>query len=156
MPSSQPVGGHLAVLPEFMDSQPSPMAKTSEPNRNTKYDPKKVHITELPITKSNWYKHVNWLNVIFIIGVPLYGCVQAAWTPLRLYTALWAVAYYFATGLGITAGYHRLWAHTSRIARSSSLTHIAISSAPLRVRKLQSDSVASASASIVFEQSGIR
>ena len=24
-----------------------------------------------------------------------------------------AVAYYFATGLGITAGYHRLWAHTS-------------------------------------------
>jgi stearoyl-CoA desaturase (delta-9 desaturase) len=65
------------------------------------------------MTKANWYKHVNWLNVFFIGGIPLMGLIQAWWTPLRLYTAIWAVAYYFATGLGITAGYHRLWAHTS-------------------------------------------
>ena len=44
-------------------SQASPMAATAEPNRNSKYDPKKPHITDLPITKENWYKHVNWLNV---------------------------------------------------------------------------------------------
>jgi len=89
------------------------MAKPSEPNRAKSHDPKKIHITETPMTRTNWYKHVNWLNVTLILGIPLYGCIQAIWTPLRLQTALFAVVYYFWTGLGITAGYHRLWAHTS-------------------------------------------
>jgi stearoyl-CoA desaturase (delta-9 desaturase) len=83
---------------------PSGMAKASEPNRNKKYDPKKPHITEEPITKTNWYKHVNWLNVTLIVGLPIYGLIAAYWTPLQLKTAIWAVAYYFMTGLGITAG----------------------------------------------------
>ncbi|KIW36678.1 acyl-CoA desaturase [Exophiala oligosperma] len=74
---------------------------------------KEVHITDTPMTKYNWYKHINWLNVTLIIGVPTYGCVQAFWVPLQLKTAIWAILYYFATGLGVTAGYHRLWAHTS-------------------------------------------
>ncbi|KAL8635168.1 MAG: hypothetical protein Q9228_007317 [Teloschistes exilis] len=113
MPSSQPAAGHLAVKPEYLSSQPSPMAKPSEPNRSRSYDSKKTHITDQPITKANWYKHVNWLNVVLIVGIPLSGCVQAIWTPLYWQTAVWAVLYYFATGLGITAGYHRLWAHTS-------------------------------------------
>jgi stearoyl-CoA desaturase (Delta-9 desaturase) len=82
---------------------PSGMAKPLEPTRK-KYDPKKSHITEEPITKSNWYKHVNWLNVTLIIGLPIYGLIAAYWTPLQLKTAVWAIAYYFMTGLGITAG----------------------------------------------------
>lgn len=73
----------------------------------------KPHITETEITLSNWYKHANWLNIIFIVGIPLGGLVSIAWVPLRWPTAIWAVVYYFLTGLGITAGYHRLWAHTS-------------------------------------------
>ena len=56
------------------------------------------------MTRKNWYKHVNWLNVTLIVGVPLYGLVQAWWTPLRWNTAMWAIAYYFMTGLGVTAG----------------------------------------------------
>jgi hypothetical protein len=84
------------------------MAKPSEPApappRTKKYDPKKPHITESPITKTNWYKHVNWLNVTLIIGLPIYGMIAAYWTPLHLKTAIWAFAYYFMTGLGITAG----------------------------------------------------
>ena len=81
------------------------MAKPSEPNRNPKYDPKKKpHITEEPITRANWYKHVNWLNITLIVGVPIYGMIAAYWTPLQLKTALFAFAYYFMTGLGITAG----------------------------------------------------
>ncbi|KAL4995040.1 hypothetical protein BDV10DRAFT_196999 [Aspergillus recurvatus] len=71
----------------------------------------KPHITELPMTWSNWYQHVNWLNCFFVLFIPLVGCIGAAWTPLRLYTAIFAVVYYFNAGLGITAGYHRLWAH---------------------------------------------
>ncbi|KAI0009722.1 acyl-CoA desaturase 1 [Xylariaceae sp. FL0662B] len=76
-------------------------------------DPKKAHITEFPITWDNWYKHVNWLNTTFIIIIPLVGFVAAYWTPLQLKTALFSVIYYFNAGLGITAGYHRLWAHSS-------------------------------------------
>lgn len=104
MPSHQPAAGYLAVQPQFLSSQPSPLAKTSEPNRSRSYDPKKPHITDSPITRSNWYKHVNWLNVYLIVGIPLYGCVQAFWVPLHWRTALFAVVYYFMTGLGITAG----------------------------------------------------
>lgn len=78
--------------------------KDYKPLRGKAYDLKKPHITETPITWGNWYKHVNWLNVTFIIGVPLAGCVAAYWTPLHLYTAIFSVIYYFNTGLGITAG----------------------------------------------------
>jgi stearoyl-CoA desaturase (delta-9 desaturase) len=67
----------------------------------------------MSITRRNWYKHLDWLNVILIVGVTLAGLVMAWWSPLYPKTAMLAVAYYFATTLGITAGYHRLWAHTS-------------------------------------------
>ncbi|KAK3369027.1 hypothetical protein B0T24DRAFT_595816 [Lasiosphaeria ovina] len=83
------------------------------PLRNKKYDMRKPHITEQPITLKNWYQHVNWLNTTFIIFVPLMGTVSAYWVPLHMKTAIFAVAYYYFAGLGITAGYHRLWAHTS-------------------------------------------
>jgi stearoyl-CoA desaturase (delta-9 desaturase) len=67
-------------------------------------DTKKVHIADTQMTRQNWYKHINWLNVVLILGVPLSGCIQAFWVPLQLKTAIWAVIYYFFTGLGITAG----------------------------------------------------
>ena len=104
MPSSQAASGHLAVDPKFLSSQPPSTAKASEPNRSKSYDPSKKHITEVPMTRRNWYKHVNWLNVFLIVGIPLLGCIQAFWTPLYWQTAVWAIAYYFMTGLGITAG----------------------------------------------------
>lgn len=71
---------------------------------NKQYDSKKPHITDTPITWGNWYKHVNWLNCIFILFVPLMGCIGAYFTPLHLYTAIFSVVYYFNTGIGITAG----------------------------------------------------
>ncbi|KAL5332429.1 fatty acid desaturase-domain-containing protein, partial [Aspergillus crustosus] len=73
--------------------------------------PKRLHITDQPITLSNWPQHVNWLNVTFILIIPLIGCIFAFWTPLHLYTAIFAVVYYFNAGLGVTAGYHRHWSH---------------------------------------------
>lgn len=66
-----------------------------------------------PNPSAPWVKQINWLNVILIVLVPLYGCLQAFWVPLQTKTAVWAVVYYFMTGLGITAGYHRLWSHRS-------------------------------------------
>jgi hypothetical protein len=68
MPSHQPTAGMMAVDPDYV-KQPSSMASTSEPNRNPKYDPKKPHITDTPITKANWYKHVNWLNVSLFVNM---------------------------------------------------------------------------------------
>ncbi|EFR00813.1 acyl-CoA desaturase [Nannizzia gypsea CBS 118893] len=77
------------------------------------HDEKKPHITETPMTWQNWHQFVNWLSVCFIIIVPLVGLVAAYFLPLKRATAIFAVIYYFNTGLGITAGYHRLWAHSS-------------------------------------------
>ena len=101
MPSKQPGEPDHAVDPQFESSTPAPESKPypQEPVRNPRYDPKKPHITETPMTKKNWYKHVNWLNVVLIVGIPIAGCVQALWTPLYLKTAIFAVLYYFATGL---------------------------------------------------------
>lgn len=78
----------------------------SESSRPRATDTKKVHITDTPLTRQNWYKHVNWMNVAFVIGLPLYGCIQSLWVPLQLKTAIWAVIYYYFTGIGITAGRH--------------------------------------------------
>ena len=75
-----------------------------KPMRGKAYDLRKPHISELPLTWKNWYKHVNWLNTTFIIFVPLMGLVSTYWIPLQWKTAVFAVVYYFNTGLGITAG----------------------------------------------------
>jgi stearoyl-CoA desaturase (delta-9 desaturase) len=80
------------------------MSASSADVRSRPAETKKVHITDTPITSQNWYKHVNWLNVTLILGIPMYGCIQALWVPLQLKTAVWAITYYFITGLGITAG----------------------------------------------------
>lgn len=86
---------------------------TSEPVRTKQAVSQKPHITDMPMTWSNWHQHVNWLNVFFIGVLPLIGIISAFFTPLYMKTLVWAVVYYYCTGLGITAGYHRLWAHKS-------------------------------------------
>jgi stearoyl-CoA desaturase (delta-9 desaturase) len=75
------------------------------PMRNSKSTTARTaHITEQPVTWSNWHQHINWLNCYFILFVPLLGCIGAYWTPLHPCTALFALVYYFNAGLGITAG----------------------------------------------------
>lgn len=86
------------------ESSTKPVAKASSSKTAPAAAVSKPHITDLPITWSNWYQHVNWLNVYLIIGIPMAGLYWAAYTPLQTKTAIWAVLYYFATGLGITAG----------------------------------------------------
>jgi len=65
------------------------------------------------MTMKNWWKHLNLLNCYLIIIVPMLGLWGAYYTPLSWATLIWSVVYYYNTGLGITAGYHRLWAHSS-------------------------------------------
>lgn len=65
---------------------------------------RKPHISEQPVTFTNWYQHINWLNCYFVIGIPLIGVVGSYFVPLHPYTFIFAVIFYFNTGLGITAG----------------------------------------------------
>ncbi|KAF8601871.1 delta 9-fatty acid desaturase protein [Ceratobasidium sp. AG-I] len=66
-----------------------------------------------PITLKNWWKELNYPFFAFIVGTPLLSLYGAFTTSLQWKTAAFAVFWYFVTGLGITAGYHRLWAHRS-------------------------------------------
>ncbi|KAI0728866.1 delta9-fatty acid desaturase [Fomitopsis betulina] len=66
-----------------------------------------------PITRQTLLSEIKWLDssILFITpAIALWGILNVN---LRWETAIWSVIYYFITGLGITAGYHRLWAHRS-------------------------------------------
>ncbi|KAJ3373277.1 hypothetical protein GGF31_000710 [Allomyces arbusculus] len=56
---------------------------------------------------------INWPQATFLITTPLIALWGLFNVPLQSKTLTWAIIYYFITGLGITAGYHRLWAHKS-------------------------------------------
>ncbi|KAH9880153.1 stearoyl-CoA 9-desaturase [Plenodomus biglobosus] len=75
------------------------------------------HISRQPLTWTNWYRKINWLNTSLVVLIPLYGIYLACSTPLTLPTLLWSVAYYAMTAFGITGGYHRLWSHRCYSAR---------------------------------------
>ncbi|KAF8833649.1 hypothetical protein BDN67DRAFT_859042, partial [Paxillus ammoniavirescens] len=66
-----------------------------------------------PITWSNWYREIHWVQFFVICVLPTLGFICAWSTPLWLETAIWAVIYNHLTGIGITAGYHCLWTHHS-------------------------------------------
>jgi len=66
-----------------------------------------------PFSWENMLRDLNWLNVVILIVTPILGLIGMLFTKLRWETFLFAVLYYYITGLGITAGYHRLWAHRS-------------------------------------------
>ncbi|KAJ3038378.1 hypothetical protein HDU99_010310, partial [Rhizoclosmatium hyalinum] len=56
---------------------------------------------------------IDFKHTILLLSTPalaLYGFLNF---PLIPQTALWSVLYYFWSGLGITAGYHRYWSHRS-------------------------------------------
>eukprot|EP00164_Ancoracysta_twista_P000409 GFYU01000557.1.p1 GENE.GFYU01000557.1~~GFYU01000557.1.p1 ORF type:complete len:776 (+),score=262.06 GFYU01000557.1:127-2454(+) len=56
-------------------------------------------------------KRTNWLHTVLLAATPslaLYGMMT--WT-FNWTTLVWAFVYYHITGFGITAGYHRLFAH---------------------------------------------
>jgi len=66
-----------------------------------------------PITLHNWWRELNYKNCAVVVGTPLIALYGGFTTSLQWKTFLFAVFWYFITGLGITAGYHRLWAHRS-------------------------------------------
>ncbi|PAV20367.1 delta 9-fatty acid desaturase [Pyrrhoderma noxium] len=66
-----------------------------------------------PVTWSNLLQELNYISLLVLTVTPTIAIVGALNVQLKTSTAIFAVLYYFFTGLGITAGYHRLWAHRS-------------------------------------------
>nr|BAE94741.1 omega9 fatty acid desaturase [Mortierella alpina] len=64
----------------------------------------------------NIWKYLDWKHVIGLGVTPLVALYGIFTTELQTKTLVWSIIYYFATGLGITAGYHRLWAHRAYTA----------------------------------------
>jgi len=54
---------------------------------------------------------INWVHLILLTSSPLIATIGLFTTKLTLPTFILAVIMYFWTGMGITAGYHRLWSH---------------------------------------------
>ncbi|KAF5371267.1 hypothetical protein D9758_004284 [Tetrapyrgos nigripes] len=64
-----------------------------------------------PITLRTLHKELEYISLVAIIVPPIVSLIGAYYVPLQRKTAIWSIIYYFCTGLGITAGYHRLWSH---------------------------------------------
>lgn len=54
---------------------------------------------------------VNWLPAIWILSTPMIGLYGIFTTPLSLPTFILSMIGYITAGLGITVGYHRMFAH---------------------------------------------
>lgn len=86
---------------------PSTSSTTSSTSTST------PHISEQPMTLRNFHHHINWLNFILVAALPAYGLINALVYPPPLKTIVLAFVLYVFSGVSITAGYHRLYAHKS-------------------------------------------
>jgi stearoyl-CoA desaturase (delta-9 desaturase) len=50
---------------------------------------------------SNWWKELNYLTCAILFLVPAISIYAAFFVELKWQTAVWSVAYYFITGLGM-------------------------------------------------------
>ena len=64
-----------------------------------------------PVTWRNWYKEVSWPPATLLLIEPLIALYGILTTAVMWQTVVCSIVWYFLTGFGITAGYHRLFAH---------------------------------------------
>ncbi|KAG8947466.1 hypothetical protein FRC00_009110 [Tulasnella sp. 408] len=65
------------------------------------------------LTWGNLIFNLNWTNVVILGSTTVLSIWAPYTTKLHWQTAVFSVFWYVVTALGITAGYHRLWAHRS-------------------------------------------
>jgi len=56
------------------------------------------------VTVSNFHKFLDWKHVLGLGLTPLIAIYGLLTTEIQTKTLIWSIIYYFATGLGITAG----------------------------------------------------
>lgn len=69
------------------------------------------HISEQPLSIGNFFQKIQWLNTTLVLLIPFVASLSQAVVPLQKKTLALAVFWYVMSALGITAGYHRLFAH---------------------------------------------
>eukprot|EP00189_Rhodosorus_marinus_P002896 CAMPEP_0113954600 /NCGR_PEP_ID=MMETSP0011_2-20120614/677_1 /TAXON_ID=101924 /ORGANISM="Rhodosorus marinus" /LENGTH=462 /DNA_ID=CAMNT_0000963815 /DNA_START=542 /DNA_END=1930 /DNA_ORIENTATION=+ /assembly_acc=CAM_ASM_000156 len=71
------------------------------------------YVTDGDLKDLPFFQRINWLSTT-IIFTPLIAFILGMFfVELKWQTLLLAIAQYILSGLGITAGYHRLWSHKS-------------------------------------------
>jgi len=87
----------------------SVVAKTTSSTTATVLPPKrKSRFDGLP-----WHAKVNWKTAIFLTVTPMMALYGMLTTPFSAKTYITAFIAYYIAGMGITAGYHRLFSHRS-------------------------------------------
>ncbi|KAI8087148.1 hypothetical protein BDF21DRAFT_437348 [Thamnidium elegans] len=66
-----------------------------------------------PTTLKNFTTRVNWPQSILLFSTPVLGIYLGLNTKLQNKTLYFSIIYYLISVFGITAGYHRYWAHNS-------------------------------------------
>ncbi|EGC38433.1 hypothetical protein DICPUDRAFT_45823 [Dictyostelium purpureum] len=69
-------------------------------------------------TVKEFLKAINWLHFGLLIGTPIIAIYGMLTVSLTWKTFVWTFIYYHMTGMGITAGYHRLWSHRAYSAKA--------------------------------------
>jgi stearoyl-CoA desaturase (delta-9 desaturase) len=69
------------------------------------------YLTTDEISKLPLLQQINWLSATIIFSPMIVTAMGVMYVPLQLNTFLWTLMFYFFTGMSITGGYHRLWAH---------------------------------------------
>lgn len=111
------LGGRLMGTKSLVNVTAEQITKDSElslaekDERDRQKYTKMKHISDEPWTLSNWHDHINWLNLILVVLVPTFGVFSALNHPPQLKTMIMGFLFYVLSGLSITAGYHRLYAH---------------------------------------------
>lgn len=107
------------------DRTAQPALETTTPTSTSPYEnpapiwrPKVGQFAEGGLLGTNYadqplWRRLNWLHVGILFGTPAIALYGLFTTKITLPTAIFAVIWYWVGGLGITAGYHRLWAHKS-------------------------------------------
>jgi len=67
--------------------------------------------------ESHGARVIHWPHLILLTTTPLLAIYGLFTTPIQLNTLMFTWVYYFFTGIGITAGYHRYWSHRAYKAR---------------------------------------
>ncbi|PVU92947.1 hypothetical protein BB559_003507 [Furculomyces boomerangus] len=83
---------------------------------------------EYPSDPRPLWDKIHWVHVILLSTTPLIAIYGFMTTPVFFKTFVFTIIYYFLSGLGITAGYHRLWSHVSYKATYPLQVFLAIAS----------------------------
>lgn len=100
----------MAPLPVSTESLKTP---GKQPKYMSRQGP---HISEQPWTLTNWYQHIDWFKTGLLVIIPMVAVYFAYSTPLTRPTLIFSVLLHLWAGIGITAGYHRLWSHRAYTA----------------------------------------